>query len=78
VIPAVTESRTAMQHVRLTVGGGDRSVPLARRNQGVVAHGRHQVIKADGRFVVVSAWKDRADVLDPSHSIRVHVNATVG
>jgi hypothetical protein len=64
-----------MQLVRLTVGGGDRSVPLARRNQGVVAHGRHQVIKADGRFVVVSAWKDRADVLDPSHSIRVHVNA---
>ena len=64
-----------MQLVRLTVGGGDRSVPLARCKQGVVAHGRHQVIKADGRFVIVSAWKNRADVLDPSHSIRVHVNA---
>jgi len=41
-----------MQLVRLTVGGGDRSVPLARCKQGVVAHGRQQVIKADGQGYV--------------------------
>ena len=78
VISTVSESHTGTQLESLDVAGGHRSVPLAGREQGVVAHGGDQLIKLDGRFVIVRAWKNGADVLDPSHSSGVHVNADCG
>ncbi len=45
---------------------------------GSVFQKEHFAMKCDGRFVIVRAWKNGADMLDPSDSIRVHVDADCG
>ncbi len=39
---------------------------------------RYVSVLMHGRFVIVRVWKNGADMLDPSDSIRVHVDADCG
>jgi hypothetical protein len=76
VIPVVIQSHAVTQLVCPTGGGGHRSVPLVGCKEGVVVHDHDHLIKTHGCFVIVNVRKNEA--LDPSQSVRVHVNTDCG